>query len=346
MKIIIPLAGYGTRLRPHTFTKPKPLIDVAGKPALGHLLDKLSVLKDVDEYIFTVGYLGDQIEDYVKTNYHFRSRFLEQKEMTGQSPAIALAKEFVDDEPVFIIFGDTLFEADLNLINTTDADALIYIYEVEDPRRFGVVTLDENKHITRFVEKAENPPSNLAIVGMYYIKSGRKLMEAFDWQLENQQKTKGEYFIADALQHMVDQGQHFKTAPLSVWLDVGVPSTVLATNRYLLREGGRDNSQEVSHQYKEAIIIPPVNIHPSANIQRAVIGPDVSVAANCIVRNSIIRNSIIGEGSHIEDALLDESLIGKNAYVGGRYRAYNVGDSSSVGFAEVDAKYLTNRDTF
>jgi len=335
MKIIIPLAGYGSRLRPHTYTRPKPLIDVAGKPALGHLLDKLSVLKNVDEYIFIVGYMGDQIEEYVKANYPVNARFIVQKELLGQSHAIALAKEHVGEEPVFVIFVDTLFEADLNIVNKTDADALIFVHPVDDPRRFGVVMLDDKEHIVKFVEKAENPPSNLAIVGMYFIKNGKKLMEAFAWQMSEQKITKGEYFIADALQHMVDTGQQFKTASVSAWLDVGVPSTVLSTNKYLLRQGGKDNTAEIVDQYDQVIIVPPVNIHPSAKIVRSVIGPDVSIAASCEISDSIIRNSIIGEGSHIEDALLNESLIGKHAYVGGRYRAYNVGDSSSVGFAEI-----------
>lgn len=335
MKIIIPLAGYGSRLRPHTYTRPKPLIDVAGKPALGHLLDKLSILSDVEEYIFVVGYLGDQIEEYVTQNYHFTARFIEQKELLGQSHAIALAKDFIEDSPVFVIFVDTLFEADLSIIQDGSADAFIFVHEVEDPRRFGVVMLDEEEHIIQFVEKADKPPSNLAIVGMYYIKNGKSLMDAFQWQFEQEKLLKGEYFIADALQHMVDQGQKFKTARVDAWLDVGVPATVLSTNQHLLNQGGMDNSEAIKDQFDQAIIVPPVNIHPSARITRSVIGPDVSVAANCEVRDSIIRNSIIGEGSHIEDALLDGSLIGKSAYVGGRYRAYNVGDSSSVGFSEI-----------
>jgi glucose-1-phosphate thymidylyltransferase len=338
MKVIIPLAGYGSRLRPHTYTRPKPLIDVAGKPALGHLLDKLAILTHVEEYIFILGYLGDQIEDYVKHHYDFPARFLVQKELLGQSHAIALAKDFVGDEPVFVIFVDTLFEADLSILERLEDDGLIFVHPVDDPRRFGVVTLDSAGRIEKFVEKAENPPSNLAIVGMYYVQKGRHLMEALEWQMNQGKRTKGEYFLADALQHMVDSGYHFRTAHVSVWLDVGVPATVLETNRYLLRQGGMDNSAEVAAAYQQAIIVPPVNIHPSAILERAVIGPDVSVAAHCIVRDSIVRNSIIGERSHIEHALLDESLIGKDAFVGGRYRAYNVGDSSSVGFAEIDPK--------
>jgi glucose-1-phosphate thymidylyltransferase len=337
MKILIPLAGYGSRLRPHTYTRPKPLIDVAGKPALGHLLDKLLALPGVSEFIFITGYLGDQIEEYVKQNYQIPARFIEQKELLGQSHAIALARDYIASEPVFIIFVDTLFEADLSVIHQSPADAVIFVHPVDDPRRFGVVTLDEAGHITQFVEKPEVPPSNLAIVGMYYIKSGQKLVEAFEWQFSTDRKTKGEYFLADALQHMVDGGQKFSTATVSAWLDVGVPATVLSTNQYLLRQGGMDNSQEVMPLFPHAIIIPPVHIHPTAKISQAVIGPDVSVAAHCEVKNSVVRNSILGEGSHIEDALLDSSLIGKYAFVGGRYRAYNVGDSSSVGFSEISS---------
>lgn len=334
MKVIIPLAGYGSRLRPHTYTRPKPMMEVAGKPAIGHLLDKLQQLPDIDEFILIMGYLGSQIEDYVTKNYQFKTRFLEQKELLGQSHAIALAKDYIGEEPVFVVFVDTLFEADLTVLQKTQADGIIFVHPVDDPRRFGVVMLDENNHIVKFVEKADNPPTNLAIVGMYYVKNGKDLMNAFEWQMKESKLTKGEYFIADALQHMVDEGDLFETAAVTTWLDVGVPATVLETNRYLLRQGGRDNSKEIMSLFPQAIIVPPVNIHPTAKIERSVVGPDVTVAANCEVRNSIIKDSIIGEGSRIEDALCQGSLIGKDAYVGGRYRAYNVGDSSSVGYAE------------
>ena len=333
MKIIIPLAGYGSRLRPHTYTRPKPLINVAGKPALGHLLDSLQVLENVDEYIFVVGYLGDQIEDYVKESYDFKATFIEQKELLGQSHAIALAKDRIGDEPVFVVFVDTLFEADLSIINTTDADGLIFVHEVDDPRRFGVVMLDDEQRIIKFVEKADTPPSNLAIVGMYYLKNGQALMDAFAWQMSENVRTKDEYFIADALQYMVDEGSTLKSATVDAWLDVGVPATVLSTNQHLLRQGGKANHDEIQAQYEQAILVPPVYIHPTAKIERAVIGPDVTVAANCEVTDSVVRNSIIGEGAIIHDALLGDSLIGKEAYVGGSYRAFNVGDSSTVDFA-------------
>src|SRR5438093_4930833 len=165
MKVVIPLAGFGTRLRPFTYTKPKPLINVAGKPVLGHLLDKIADL-DVSEYIFIVGHLGEQVEEYVNTQYKLPARFIEQKEMLGQAHAIWLAREHLDDEPVFILFVDTLFEADLSTLGKTDSDALIFAKEVEDPRPFGVVTLDENQYITGFVEKPKTTENRLAVIGL------------------------------------------------------------------------------------------------------------------------------------------------------------------------------------
>src|SRR5512141_308940 len=146
MKAVIPLAGFGTRLRPHTYSRPKPLINVAGKPVLGHLLDRIATLP-IDEYIFIVGHLGDQVEDYVNSEYHLPARFVEQKEMLGQAHAIWEAREYLDDSPTFVLFVDTLFEADLSVLSTTDADAVIFVKEVEDPRPFGVVTLDKDQCI-------------------------------------------------------------------------------------------------------------------------------------------------------------------------------------------------------
>jgi glucose-1-phosphate thymidylyltransferase len=332
MKVIIPLAGYGTRLRPHTFTKPKPLINVAGKPVLGHILDTLKEL-DISEYIFIVGYLGDQIAEYIDTEYNVPARYVEQKDMLGQSHAIYLAKEYLDDEPVFIVFGDHIFEADYNSIKQPKSDAVIFVKEVEDPRKYGVVMLDENEHVTSFVEKAANPPTNLAIIGLYYINNGNKLVEALDWQINDvEKKTKGEYYIADALQRLVDGGMSFGIETVPAWLDCGNPSAVLAANRYLLSEGGYDNSDQI--QFPNAIICPPVRIDPTATINQAIIGPNVTVAANCMIENAIVKDSILGEGSAVKDALLERSLIGQNAYVGGRYRSFNVGDSSSIDFSD------------
>ncbi|NDJ85891.1 MAG: NTP transferase domain-containing protein [Chloroflexi bacterium] len=332
MKVVIPLAGYGTRLRPHTFSKPKPLINVAGKPVLAHLLDKLSDL-DVSEYIFVVGYLGDQIAEYIHHNYTgLPVQFVEQKEMLGQSHAIYLAREYIDtDEAVFVVFGDHIFETDFELVRNPISEAVIYVKEVDDPRRYGVVMLDDQQNVINFVEKAAEPPTNLAIIGLYYINNGRKLVAALRRQIDEGKMTKEEYYIADALQYMVNDGMVFKTETVPNWLDCGTPNAVLAANRFLLGEGGMDNSGEIATN--GLIIIPPVRIDPTATIRNAVIGPNVTISAQCDIESSIIRDSIVGEAAKIQNALLDNSLVGQDASVIGRYNSFNVGDSSSVRFA-------------
>jgi glucose-1-phosphate thymidylyltransferase len=331
MKVIIPLAGFGTRLRPHTYTKPKPLINVAGKPVLGHLLDKLQGL-DIDEYIFIVGYLGEQVEEYVKSEYQLKNvHFVEQKELLGQAHAIWLAREYLDDSPAFILFVDTLFETDLTTLGKSDADAVIFVKEVEDPRSFGVVTLDKDEYITGFVEKPKVMDNRLAVVGLYYFKNGNKLIEAIRKLIfETQKKTQNEFFLADAMDIMVKEGDKFRIQQVSVWLDCGKPDTVLETNRYLL-DNSRDNSTTLQIP-ADVIIVPPVNIHPSAQLTCSVIGPHVTIGANCVISGSIMRDTIIDEGSVCKDTLLEQSLIGRNARVEGRYRTVNVGDSSAVGF--------------
>ena len=331
MKVIIPLAGYGTRLRPHTYTKPKPLINVAGKPVLGHLLDKLSTL-DVSEYIFIVGYLGDQIANYIDEHYDVPAQYVEQNEMLGQSHAIYLAKEFIDtDEPVFIVFGDHIFETDFALVREPQSDAVIYVKEVDDPRKYGVVMMNDDGHIINFIEKADNPPTNLAIIGLYYINNGKKLVAALDRQINiENKKTKNEYYIADALQYLVNDGLVFLPETVPSWLDCGNPEAVLAANRFLLDEGGMDNSADVD--VKDSIIIPPVRIHPSATIEKSVIGPYVTVSEDCHIKGSIVCNSIVGESASISDTVLDSSLVGKFATVNAKPHSVNVGDSSSVIF--------------
>lgn len=331
MKVIIPLAGFGTRLRPHTYTKPKPLMNVAGKPVLGHLLDKLAHL-DIEEYIFIVGHLGEQVEEYVRKDYKLNARFVEQTMMLGQSHAIWLARESIGHEPVFVLFVDTLFEADLSVLGSTDADAVIFVKEVEDPRPFGVVTLNADGYITQFVEKPKEMDNRLAVIGLYYFKDGKALIDAIHQTMEGAGKrmTKGEFYLADAMDVMVKGGQKFVTEAVSVWLDCGKPDTVLETNRYLL-DHGRDNTEGVT--VEQSIIIPPVNIHPTAKITHSVIGPHVTVAAGCEVSGSIIKDSILDEDALISNALLESSIIGRKATVTDRARSVNVGDSSAIGLA-------------
>ena len=328
MKVVIPLAGFGKRLRPHTYTKPKPLISVAGKPVLGHILDKLIGL-DIEEIIFIIGYLGDQISDYVTANYDFPARYIEQEELLGQAHAIHLANEHVSG-PVLIVFVDTLFDTDLSRLSGVSSDGVIYVKEVEDPRRFGVV-ITEKGFITKLVEKPPTPVSNLAVIGLYYVKDSRLMMECLAELMRRDIKTKGEYFLADALQLMIDRGSRFEARSVEVWEDCGKPETVLHTNRYLLEHGG---AQQI--ETRNSVLIPPVYIEETAVIQDSVVGPYVSVAGEASVVRSIIRDSIINERAQIEDATLSQSLIGEDAYVRGSFQRLNVGDSSQVVLGSAD----------
>ncbi len=326
MKVIIPLAGFGTRLRPHTYSRPKPLIHVAGKPVLGHLLDRLRGLP-IDEYLFIVGYLGNQIEDYVRENYNDTpSRYFLQEELNGQSPAIYLAREAIEG-PVLILFVDTIFEADLSFLAETDADGIAFVKEVEDPRRFGVAAVDEHGCVRRFIEKPETMDNKLAVIGMYYIRDSAAMLDAIATQLNEQRRTKGEYYLTDAFQIMVDRGTRFQVREVDAWLDAGTTEAVLATNRRLLERGGSNIAAVKAEGF---VMVPPVYIHPTARITNSVIGPYVSLGANCEVENCIIRDSIIDADSRIKNILLSHSLLGQHVDVYGGFRSLNVGDSTSL----------------
>ena len=330
MNLIIPLAGFGTRLRPHTYTKPKPLINVAGKPVLGHILDRLMADgTQIDTVVFVVGFLGEQIHDYVSRHYpRLRAHYVEQKELNGQAPAILLARDLVAG-PTFVVFVDTLAQVDLSSLREEQADGVIFVKEVEDPRRFGVVQLNADGHITRFVEKPANMDNRLAVIGMYYVNDAAWLMRACEGLMSRDIKTHGEYFLADAFNLMIEEGARLRTSQVDVWLDCGKPDTLLETNRYLL-EHGHDNSGAWNDC--DCVIVPPVHIHPSAVIERSVIGPYATIAEGCQIEDSIVRDSIVDAGARVTDHILARSLIGRDALLIGRPRRFNVGDSSVVGF--------------
>jgi glucose-1-phosphate thymidylyltransferase len=331
MKVIIPMAGYGTRLRPHTWSKPKPLVTVAGKPVLGHVLDTVAGLPFVDEVIFIVGYLGQQIEEYVHQAYpRLRARFIEQRELLGQSHAIWLAREQLSG-PMLMIFVDTLIEADLSRLAEEKSGAVAFVKAVPDPRRFGVAEVGPQGRVTRLVEKPQDTANNLAVVGLYYFADSAALLRAIETQMERRAQLKGEYFLADAINVLLDGGLEMRVEPVEVWMDCGTPESLLGTNRYLL-DHGRDNSAEAARR-PQVLVIPPVYIDPTAELHQAVIGPHVTVAADCIIERSILQDSIIDAGSSIVDTTLSGSLIGRDARVVGRHRSLNVGDSSEVGFA-------------
>ncbi len=324
MKVIIPTAGLGTRLRPHTYSKPKPLVSVAGKPILGHILDTLAQLP-IDELIFITGYLGNQIEDYVKQTYSLPARFIEQTELKGQAHAVYLAKEAVSG-PTLILFVDTIFDADLAKLAGLDADGAIYVKEVDDPRRFGV-TFIENGQIVKLVEKPDNDRSRLAMIGLYYIKDAQWLMRSIERLMARNIQTKGEFFLTDALQLMIDDGASFVAEPVNVWEDCGKPETLLQTNRYLLSNGRAHIGPNT-----DTIVLPPVYIDDTAEVSSSIIGPYVSIAAGAIVKDSIIRDSIINRDAEIRSSSLKNSLVGDNAIVIGDFREVNIGDSSEIHF--------------
>jgi glucose-1-phosphate thymidylyltransferase len=323
MKAVILLAGLGTRLRPHTYSKPKPLVQVAGKPVLGHVMDSLKGLA-IDETIFVVGYLGEQIQKYVADHYpHMRARYVEQSEMKGQAHAIRLAKDFIDQD-ILIVFGDTIWETDFTRLNRVKGDGLIYTKQVDDPRRFGVVNLQDG-FVTKFVEKPATPISNLAVVGVYYFRAWQRLMDALDAVIDRNIQTKGEYFLADAMQLMIEDGARLEAETISVWEDCGTVPAILQTNRYLLTKQGSH-----ARDLPGSVIMPPVYISDSAHIVNSIIGPNVSISDESLVEHSIIRDSIISEGAHIENRVLEGSLIGKDALVRGTFQRLNVGDSSEI----------------
>jgi glucose-1-phosphate thymidylyltransferase len=249
--------------------------------------------------------------------------------MLGQAHALWLCRDYVDG-PVFMVFGDTYFEADLDEIKTGPPDSIAYVQEVKDPRRFGVAVLAPDGHVLKFVEKPSTLENRLAVIGMYYFTDGPALMQACGELMDKRIQTKGEYFLTDAINLMIDSGSRFVIRTAKEWRDTGKPETVLETNRYLLANGS-DNSAQIA--LDGSVIVPPVNIHPSAVIEHSIIGPYATIGQDCKIVNSIVRDSIIEAGALIEDTTMDQSLVGKEAIVRGRYRQFNVGDSAMVGYS-------------
>ncbi len=325
MKVIIPAAGYGTRMRPHTHTRPKPLVPVAGRPSLAFVLDALEPL-DIEEIIFIVGRMGDQMEDYVTSNYKWPARFIEQKVMRGQADAIALARQYVQGD-LLTLFVDTLFEADLTVLKDLDVDGAMYVAEVPDPSRFGIAVLGPDGIVTRLVEKPARPESNLAVVGLYYFKDSQWLFRAVDALMASGKSLKGEYYLADAIQVMIDEGARFRTFKVQSWEDTGTWDAVLHANRYLLRKMDHNGNPYMDGT---TLVLPPSYVDPGATVESSIIGPYASISAGATVRDSIVRNSIVSPDASVTNAMLFGALIGERASVRGTYDNVNVGDDSVV----------------
>jgi glucose-1-phosphate thymidylyltransferase len=308
MRVILPVAGKGTRLLPITKHVPKPLIHVAGRPVLDYVVDKLAGL-DVEELIFITGHLKEEVEAYVRTAYELPSRFVEQEVQDGTAGAVNLARPYVQG-PVLIVFVDTVFDADLSLITRSDADGIIWVKEVEDYQRFGVVVTDEAGYMERIVEKPSEPISKLANIGLYYIRDWEALFEGIDWALTRPQ-LKGEWFLTDAFQFMIDHGRRIRTAEVAGWYDCGKVETVLSTNRQLL-EGGRGRRPAVTDRVD---VVDPVFVADDVVLEASTIGPNVSIDDGAVVKRSVLRDVIVGRNARVVGCTIEHSLIGDNAEV-------------------------------
>ena len=323
MHAIIPVAGIGKRLRPHTYSLPKVLLNVAGKPIIGHILDKI-IADGFRSATMIVGHLGDQIREYVRSSYDIAVDFVEQEELKGLAHAIYLVREKFTADPFLIILGDTIFDVDLKPVIRGHYTA-IGVKHVDDPRRFGVAELRDGT-VVKLIEKPEHPTSNLAIVGLYWIKNTKLLQECLEEVVESDIRTKGEHQLTDALELMIQRGENMKTFPVEGWYDCGKPETLLSTNHHLLEK----NSTSVTPE--GVVVVPPVYIAQDAKITNSVIGPYATIAAGAVVTDSIVRNSIVSERAQVTKALLDNSIVGNNATVRGSYKRINVGDSSEIDF--------------
>ena len=329
MKAVIPVAGAGTKLRPLTYTQPKALIPIAGKTILSHIVDQLSEA-GITEFIFIVGYLGEKIQDYVKQTYpNLTTHFVYQNERQGTGHAVELTKKLIGDEPIFVALGDTICEFDVKEI-IDSPDSMIGIRKVDDPRDFGVATIDENGFIEHLVEKPAIPKSNMALVGLYKINETAVLFECLQQLFVENITTRGEYNLTDALACMIQKGTRFRSFKVANWFDCGKKESILETNATLLKKmGGHVPAADI---YKDTIIIHPVSIAEGCNISNAIIGPHVAIGPNTTITQSIIRDSIIGGYTNLHEVVLDNSLIGSDASVKGLSRSLNIGDNTEIDF--------------
>jgi glucose-1-phosphate thymidylyltransferase len=320
--IILPVAGFGTRLRPQTWSKPKPLVGLAGKPMLVHVLDRVLPL-DPGQIVFITGYLGDQIETWARAAYDLPLAFVDQPEMLGQTDAIIRTRDLVAADAL-ILFPDMIFEADFGVIAGTDADVVAFTKEVEDPSAFGIA-VSEGGRVVRLIEKPQEAVSHDAVIGIYYVKRMADLYAAIEEQMRRGIKLKNEYFLADAIQLMIDGGAKVVTGPVSVWEDCGNAEALLSTNRYLL-----EHHPPAPSAREGAVVVPPSFVAPDATLERAVVGPYASIGAGAVVRDAVVRDAILEDGATVETGVVEHAVVGRKATVRGRAARLNVGDDSLV----------------
>jgi glucose-1-phosphate thymidylyltransferase len=325
MKVIIPLAGKGTRLRPHTHVVPKPMLKVAGRPVMSYVMDDVQRLGNVEQVVYITGHLKDKVEAYARATYDIPSVFIEQAVQDGTAGAVALAKPYVD-QPVMIIFVDTIFDADLDIVKDSTDDGIIWTKEVEDYQRFGVVVTDANGHMTKIVEKPKEPISKRANIGLYYIRNWQLLYEGIDHVLTTA-PNKGEWYLTDAFQYMIDHGAKIRVVDVEGWYDAGQLETLLDTNRTMLEKG---RARRPAALGDGATIVEPVYIEDGCTIEHATVGPNVSLGAGSVVRHATVRDTVAGNGVQIVNATLHDSFLGDQVVVDGVHGRMTLGDHSEL----------------
>ncbi len=326
MKAIIPVAGAGTKLRPHTYTQPKALIPLAGKTILSIIVDQLKEA-GINEFIFIIGYLGEKIQDYVQTNYpDLNCHFVTQNDRHGTGHAVALTQQIVADDQVLIVLGDTIAEYDLKQV-MAEPHSMLGVKKVDDPRNFGVAEVEEDGFISRVVEKPVIPKSNMALVGIYKIIESHLLYGCLEKIITSNQE-QHDFNLTDALECMIQQGAKFKYFKVSNWFDCGKRETLLESNAILLKKFGGNVFE--NNPFQNTIIIPPVSIGEGCVIKNSVIGPNVAIGEHTSINHGIIKDSIIGAYSNIVEIVLNNSLIGNDAEVKGVSRNLNIGDNTAI----------------
>ena len=326
MKAIIPVAGAGTKLRPHSYTQPKALIPLAGKTVLSIIVDQLKEA-GIDEFIFIVGYLGEKIEDYVNARYpEFKAHYVHQTDRQGVGHAVELTKDLVAGDEVFVVLGDTICEYDVKEV-ISSPDSMIGVRKVDDPRDFGVAEINEHGLIEHVVEKPQIPKSNMAMVGIYKIRESNQLFDCLENNISQGLRSYGEYNLTDALDCMIRAGVKFRSFRVENWFDCGRKETLLESNALLLKKFATDTD---AGQFENTVIVPPVSIGTGCTIKNSIIGPNVAIGENTTVDYSIVKDSIIGSYSNLFDIVLADSVIGSDTNLRGESRSLNIGDNTSI----------------
>lgn len=326
MKAIIPVAGAGTKLRPHSYSQPKALIPLAGRTVLSIIIDQLQGA-GIREFIFIVGYLGDKIQDYVRDKYpDLQAHYVHQVDRQGVGHAIRLTRSLVNQEEVFVVLGDTICEYDVQEV-VNSPYSMIGVRKVDDPRDFGVAEIGEDDFISHVVEKPHIPKSNMALVGVYKIRESEQMFQCLENNIRQGLRSHGEYSLTDALDCMIQMGARFQSFVVENWFDCGRKETILESNALLLKKYATPTD---SSAFENTVIIPPVSIGQDCVIKNSIIGPNVSIGEQTTLDYSIVKNSIIGSYSNLFDIVLDDSVIGSDTNLRGETRSLNIGDNTSI----------------